>query len=69
MDLKSLILAVLLLFCALFCAIFVTVWNDILPLKPLNPIVEKTWFGPGNRIAESSDIKPYKIDFKKEVIE
>ena len=64
MDFRPLFLAIF----ALLSALFIAVWNDVLPPRPLKPEVEKTWFGPGERVKESIEVKPFKIDFKPKVI-
>ena len=57
MDLKSFILAILILILFLLIAI----WNDVLPLKPAKPVIEKKWYGPGKETPQDADIKPFKM--------
>ena len=51
----------------LFIVVMFAIWNDILPMKPKVPVIEKTWFGPGKPLNESDRIKPFLIYYKHQV--
>ena len=67
MDIKTVILAILAFIFTLILILLVAVWNDVLPLKPQKPVIEKTWFGPGKEVMQSSDIQPFEINVSNEV--